>query len=75
MIGLRVQLHGKYRGVLGILIDHRTHSKIMTFSGPIEGRTHPLIFLSRHLEPQSANEALKVLEQRLVQNKICSRQT
>ena len=28
------------------------------------------MFLSRHLEPQSANEASKVLEQGLVQNKF-----
>ena len=32
--------------------------------------TSPIFFLSRHLEPRSANEASKVLEQGLVQNKF-----
>ena len=30
----------------------------------------PIIFPSRHLEPKSANEASKVLEQELAQNKF-----
>ena len=32
--------------------------------------TPPIHFLSRHFEPQSPNEASKVLEQGLVQNKF-----
>ena len=34
--------------------------------------TPPIIFLSQHLEPQSPNDASKVLEQGLAQNKFAS---